>query len=46
MEEYRKAGGKPGNLTARLDELKKIAEKLPGQVQLDRNPGPPKQGRD
>jgi hypothetical protein len=33
LEDCKKANGKPANLTSRLDELKKIAEKLPGEVQ-------------
>ncbi|MFO0797454.1 MAG: hypothetical protein U0804_08240 [Gemmataceae bacterium] len=33
MDDCRKSNGRPGDLSTRLDSLKKIAEKLPGQVQ-------------
>ncbi len=36
ISECNAAGGKPANLTVRLDVLMKIAERLPGQVQLGR----------
>jgi hypothetical protein len=37
MEECEKAaGGKAANLASRLDSLQKIAEKLPGKVQLSK----------
>jgi hypothetical protein len=40
MADCQKAGGRPADLSSRLDALKKIAEKLPGQVQLGRDVEP------
>ena len=38
-EDCKKANGKPADLMPRLDSLKLIAEKLPGQAQLGRDDG-------
>ena len=46
-EECKKANGKPADLPSRLDSLKQIAEKLPGQAQLGREePKPKNKARD
>jgi hypothetical protein len=36
LEDCKKANGKPANLNSRLDAIKVIADKLPGQVQPDK----------
>jgi hypothetical protein len=36
LADCEKAGGKPANLVPRLDSLQKIAEKLPGKVQISK----------
>jgi len=38
VEDAKKADGKPANVSSRLDELKKIADKLPGEVNLQKEP--------
>ncbi len=40
LEDCQKAGGKAPDLSSRLDRLQKIAEKLPGTVQLGRGEEP------
>ena len=36
ISECKAAGAKPGNMAARLDSLAKVADRLPGKVQLGR----------
>jgi len=46
IEECKKANGKPANLSARLDALKLVADKLPGQVQVGREEPKSKEKKD
>ena len=42
VDECKNAKGKPDNMGVRLDSMAKVAEKLPGQAQLDREDPKPK----